>query len=99
MGEDIVYPLANGSTGLIGWMQWVNHRNVNSSDLRYLYRFYYRIISNANVLINGIDNATGPKLIKKLLKDRLWLIEHGPISNLYNYGARGMMRQQSLTIN
>ena len=30
MGEDIVYPLANGSTGLIGFMQWMTHRNVNA---------------------------------------------------------------------
>ena len=68
MGEDIVYPLANGSTGLIGWMQWVNHRNVNATDLRYVYRFYYRIIANANILINGIDGAVGPDSDKKIIK-------------------------------
>ncbi len=68
LGEDIVYSLANGSTGLIGWLQWTNHRNVNSSDLRYMYRFYYRIIANANVLIEGIDNATGPEPDKKVIK-------------------------------
>jgi hypothetical protein len=68
MGEDIVYPLANGSTGLIGWMQWINHRNVNATDLRYVYRFYYRLIANANVLIAGIDNATGPDADKKIIK-------------------------------
>jgi hypothetical protein len=68
MGEDIVYPLANGSTGLIGWMQWVTHRNVNASDLRYLYRFYYRLISNANILINGIDDVPGAASDKKMIK-------------------------------
>ena len=68
MGEDIVYPLPNGSTGLIGFLQWDTHRNVNASDLRYVYRFYYRIISNANVLINGIDNASGPDADKKIIK-------------------------------
>lgn len=68
MGEDIVYPLANGSTGLIGFMQWITHRNVNASDLRYVYRFYYRIISNANVLINGIDNAQGADVDKRIIK-------------------------------
>ena len=68
MGEDIVYPLLNGSTGLIGFLQWETHRNVNASDLRYVYRFYYRIISNANVLISGIDNATGPDSDKKIIK-------------------------------
>lgn len=68
MGEDIVYPLANGSTGLIGWMRWQNHRNVNSADLRYLYRFYYRLIANANVLINGIDAVPGADADKKMVK-------------------------------
>ncbi|MDB5232917.1 MAG: RagB/SusD protein [Chitinophagaceae bacterium] len=68
MGEDIVYPLASGSTGLIGWMQWINHRNVSATDLRYVYRFYYRLIANANVLINGVDNAVGPDADKKIIK-------------------------------
>lgn len=68
MGEDIVYPLINGSTGLIGFLQWVTHRDVNSADLRYVYRFYYRIISNANVLINGIYKATGLDEDKKIIK-------------------------------
>lgn len=68
LGEDIVYPLANGSTGLIGFLQWTTHRNVNAVDLRYMYRFYYRIISNANILINGIDAATGPDSDKKIIK-------------------------------
>lgn len=68
MGEDIVYPLANGSTGLIGWMRWQSHRNVNAGDLRYFYRFYYRLISNANILINGIDGVPGPDADKKMIK-------------------------------
>lgn len=68
MGEDIVYPLANGSTGLIGWMRWQTHRNVNAGDLRYLYRFYYRLIANANILINGIDGVPGPDAEKKMVK-------------------------------
>ena len=68
MGEDIVYPLANGSTSLIGWMQWITHRNVNAADLRYVYRFYYRLISNANVLINGIAGASGPEADKKIIR-------------------------------
>ena len=68
LGEDIVYPLANGSTGLIGFLQWTTHRNVNATDLRYVYRYYYRIISNANVLINGIDGAVGRDADKKFIK-------------------------------
>jgi hypothetical protein len=68
LGEDIVYPLAAGSTGLAGWMRWTTHTNASAGDLRYLYRFYYRLISNANILIAGIDNATGPENDKKYIK-------------------------------
>jgi hypothetical protein len=68
MGEDLVFPLANGSTGQITWYQWNNHRNVNASDMRFVYRFYYRLISNANVLINGIDAVPGPDADKKMIK-------------------------------
>lgn len=68
MGEDLVYPLANGSTGHITWYQWQNHRNVNASDMRFVYRFYYRLISNANILINGIDGVPGPDAEKKFVK-------------------------------
>lgn len=68
MGEDLVYPLANGSTGHITWYQWQNHRNVNAGDMRFVFRFYYRLISNANVLINGIDAVPGPDNEKKFVK-------------------------------
>ncbi len=68
MGEDIVFPLANGSTGHLTWVQWQNHRNVNASDMRFVYRFYYRLIANANVLINGIDAVPGPDADKKMVK-------------------------------
>jgi starch-binding outer membrane protein, SusD/RagB family len=68
MGEDIVYPLASGSTGLIGFLRWQSHRNVNDGFLRYMYRFYYRLISNANVLINGIDATPGTEADRKIIK-------------------------------
>jgi hypothetical protein len=68
LGEDIVYPLASGSTGLAGWMRWTTHTNAAAGDLRFVYRFYYRLIANANVLIAGIDNATGPEADKRIIK-------------------------------
>jgi starch-binding outer membrane protein, SusD/RagB family len=68
MGEDIVFPLANGSAGHITWLQWNNHRNVNAGDMRFVYRFYYRLISNANILINGIDGVPGADADKKIIK-------------------------------
>ncbi len=68
VGEDIIYPLANGSTGYADVMRWQAHRNVENGTLAYMYRFYYRLISNANVLINGIDNVPGPEADKKMIK-------------------------------
>lgn len=68
LGEDIIYPLANGSTGYIGLMRWQSHRNVDDGTLFYMYRFYYQLISNANVLINGIDNTPGPENDRKMVK-------------------------------
>ena len=68
LGEDLVFPLANGSAGHITWLQWQNHRNVNAGDMRFVYRFYYRLISNANVLINGIDAVPGLDADKNSIK-------------------------------
>ncbi len=68
MGEDLVYPLASGSTGHITWYRWQNHINVSAGDMRFVYRFYYRLISNANVLINGIDGVPGPEADRKMIK-------------------------------
>jgi starch-binding outer membrane protein, SusD/RagB family len=68
LGEDIIYPLANGSTGYADVMRWQAHRNVSNGTLAYMYRYYYRIISNANVLINGIDNTPGPEPERRMIK-------------------------------
>jgi starch-binding outer membrane protein, SusD/RagB family len=68
LGEDIVFPLASGSTSYWALMQWQTHRNVNSGDLRYVYRYYYRIIANANVLINGIDGVPGLPADRNIIK-------------------------------
>lgn len=68
MGEDVIYTNPAGRTDFIGFIQWVSHRNVNSGNMRFVYRFYYRLIANANVLILGIDNATGPQADKNIIK-------------------------------
>lgn len=68
MGEDIVYARANGSTGLINWLRWQTPRNDADGFLRFTYRFYYRLISNANVIIANIDAAEGPENEKRWIK-------------------------------
>lgn len=68
MGEDGFYTLANGRQDFQGHVRWLDHRNVNSGNTRFVFRLYYRIISNANILINGIDKAVGPQTDKNIIK-------------------------------
>jgi len=58
LGEDYVFT-GLGSSWFKATSQWTSHRNVNSSLVYYVYRFYYKIIANANMIINNIDGATG----------------------------------------
>jgi hypothetical protein len=54
LGEDYVF--SGQSNGWwVSFYRWIDHRNANSGNAEFPYRFFYRIISNANVLINGVD--------------------------------------------
>jgi hypothetical protein len=57
LGDDYVF---SGQSN--GWFltmyRWLDHRNANGGST-FPYQFYYRIISNANVIINGIDKTVG----------------------------------------
>jgi hypothetical protein len=68
MGEDMIYTRANGRQDFGGHIRYIDHRNVNSGNTRFVFRLYYRVISNANTLINGIDNAEGPAVEKAIIK-------------------------------
>ncbi len=68
MGEDVIYTNPAGRTDFLGFIQWVSNRNVNSGNMRFVYRYYYAVISNANILINGIDNASGLQADKNIIK-------------------------------
>lgn len=58
LGEDLV----NTSTGN-GWFindaRWISHRNENAQMLRYTFNYYYKLILNANLILESIDNAIG----------------------------------------
>ena len=59
LGEDLVnHTRANG--WFIATYQWNNHRNANGTLPFYAYRYYYRMISNANMIISRIDDVDGP---------------------------------------
>lgn len=59
LGEDLVMTSAGN-----GWFnnmyKWLDHVNANDADNLFPYRVYYRIVRNANVIINGAANAVGP---------------------------------------
>ncbi len=57
LGEDYVFSGQSNSWFLTGY-RWIDHRNANGGAY-FPYQFYYRIISNANVIINGIDKTVG----------------------------------------
>lgn len=67
LGEDLVMT-AQANGWLISTYRWLNHRNANSSVVRYNYGFYYAIIGNANLIIANIDNAEGPQSEKDMIK-------------------------------
>ncbi len=69
LGEDLVMT----STGN-GWYnntyKWVDHRSETSAVAYAPWYLYYRIIANANMIINNIDNAVGPDEDKNHYKRR-----------------------------
>ena len=67
LGEDLVMTSAGN-----GWYnnayKWLDHRSETSNTDSYPWWMYYRIISNANMIINNIDGATGPQADKDIIK-------------------------------
>ncbi|MDE0559198.1 RagB/SusD family nutrient uptake outer membrane protein [Algoriphagus sp. NF] len=67
LAEDYVLTgIANG--WFISMSRWLNHINENSGDVRFVWRFYYKIIGNANMIIANIDEAEGPQAEKDEIK-------------------------------
>ncbi len=59
LGDDFVMTSrANG--WFINAYRWNDHTNATDADDLFPFRTYYRIIRNANTVINGADNAVGP---------------------------------------
>ena len=67
LGEDLVMHSAGN-----GWFnatyQWSSHRNVNGSNVYFIWRFYYKIIANANMIITNVNKAVGPAETKKMIR-------------------------------
>ncbi len=71
LGEDVVNT-AQGNGWFNSTYQWTLHRNINASSVAFIYRFYYRVISNANMIIANIDNAEGPAADQRAIKGQAY---------------------------
>ncbi|HJT73924.1 MAG TPA: RagB/SusD family nutrient uptake outer membrane protein, partial [Chitinophaga sp.] len=67
MGEDLVMTAAGN-----GWFnatyQWTMHRTSSATFLKFSYLFYYKIIANANMIINNINGVPGDDTEKKQIR-------------------------------
>lgn len=57
LSEDF-YPTERGYGWFVAWYQYLEHRNVNSSNTEYVWAYYYDLIQNANLFLQNIDNIT-----------------------------------------
>lgn len=70
-GDDVVFPITNG--WFLQVYNWSAFNNENSVDVRFPYRTYYRIIRNANTIINATDAAVGSVADKNIVKGQALL--------------------------
>ncbi len=87
LGEDYVF--AGQSNGwFLTQYRFLDHRNANGGSY-FPYQFFYRIISNANVLINGIDQVPGLEIEKSAIKGQALAYRGWAYFNLVqHYGKR-----------
>lgn len=67
LGEDVVMTTTGN-----GWFnttyQWTSTRSETSATVKFAYRFYYKIIANANMVITNIDKVPGDQKEKNAIK-------------------------------
>lgn len=69
LGEDLVFPvMGNGWWTNTGEVTWSGNRNPNSWVPYYFFNLPYKWISNANMIIDNIENAQGPQARLDMLK-------------------------------
>ncbi|NTE05167.1 RagB/SusD family nutrient uptake outer membrane protein [Agrobacterium tumefaciens] len=67
LGEDLVQT-AGGNGWYNNMYKWISHRTPTDGSVKFVYKFYYQVIANANLIIENIDNAEGPQADKNLIK-------------------------------
>lgn len=87
MGEDLGISATNWYASDGG--SWLGHRTDNSLFTQYAYRTFYRIIGNANYIIDNIDAASGSDSEKKRIKsEALTLRAYSHFFLVQLYGKR-----------
>lgn len=87
MGDDL--GILSGTTWFNNEGSWLGHRTDNGSMTSYSYRLFYRIIGNANYIIDNIDAATGGAAEKARIKsEALTLRAYGHYFLVQMYGKR-----------
>lgn len=87
MGDDITQPTGQWYSSQSG--TWNAHRNEVNGFTIYAYRLFYRIIGNANLILDNIDNASGPEADRNRIKaSALTLRAYGHYYLVQLYGKR-----------
>ncbi|MCJ7447289.1 MAG: RagB/SusD family nutrient uptake outer membrane protein [Bacteroidales bacterium] len=61
LGEDF-FQSERGYGWFVAWYQYLDHRNINSGNLEWVWSYYYDIVDNANIILANIDNASDAAL-------------------------------------
>ncbi len=67
LGEDVVFP-TRGNGWWVNELQWLGHTDENNWPTLYPYRFFYKLIANANMILDNVDNTVGPEGDKIMIK-------------------------------
>ncbi len=102
LADDVVMT-TQGNGWYISITRWQNLNLETSGDTRFVWRYYYKIIGNANMILQGIDAAVGPQSEKdeitgQALAYRAWA--HFNLVQLYaeRYNAAGNNSQLGVPI-
>lgn len=67
LGDDVALT-SNGNGYWINEYQWKGHRNATGVFPFFTYHLFYKLIANANMILENTDAATGPEGDKKMIK-------------------------------
>jgi len=67
LADDVVFT-TTGNGWYVSTARWLNHVNENSGDVRFVWRYYYKVIGNANMILANIDAAEGTQAERDEIK-------------------------------